>query len=391
MVSSNVRGFHTNVGELTHRFVHAKKADVVFVTETFLNDSVPASYARIKGYSPWYRKDRSSQGGGVALCHKASLNLVVLDTFIPAELEVIIFKIIGDRGRSILCLGCYRPPGQDTALVDFITDNVDRLMTTHNCENVVILGDLNPPGIRNAFDSLLTILDLQNHVTFPTHRSGSCLDPVITDFPSHEVNCSSLGPVGSSDHEAILARINFERPREECVTRTLWLWEVADWANLRRVLHRRKWECLLQGDVDQQVERFTEVLLREQRCYVPQKQHSAAASDQPWFGPQCRAASDAKYKAWCSYKRRPTWRNRQRHREAATTMEDTENWARHHWIEDKKKRLKGGNIGSKQWWSLVKDCQGELREPTIPPLHREDGDTASSSQEKVDLLARHFI
>lgn len=48
-MSANVRGFHTNVGELTHRFIHVKKADIVFVSETFLDANVPASYARVKG------------------------------------------------------------------------------------------------------------------------------------------------------------------------------------------------------------------------------------------------------------------------------------------------------------------------------------------------------
>ena len=50
IVSANVRGFHTNVGELTHRFILKNNADLVFVCETFLDDSVPKTYARVKGY-----------------------------------------------------------------------------------------------------------------------------------------------------------------------------------------------------------------------------------------------------------------------------------------------------------------------------------------------------
>ncbi|MPC50071.1 hypothetical protein E2C01_043892 [Portunus trituberculatus] len=93
IVSANVRGFHTNVGELTHRFVRTNKSDLVFVTETLLDDNIPSTYARIQGYSTWIRKDRSTQGGGAALCHKTSLGLIVVDTPIPEHLELIIFKI----------------------------------------------------------------------------------------------------------------------------------------------------------------------------------------------------------------------------------------------------------------------------------------------------------
>ena len=216
-MSANLRGFHTNVGELTHAFVRVHNADIVFVSETFLDGSVPKNYARIKGYSVWARKDHNTQGGGVALCYKSSLSVVVLDTLIPAWLEVITFKVIGDGGRGTLCIGCYRPPSQGPALTTYLSDNIDRLMSAHQCNNIIIIGDLNPRGIQAAFDSLLAVFDLQNHVTFPTHRSGSSLDPVVTDFPSHEVRCSPLGPVGSSDHEAVLTKINFSRPREESV------------------------------------------------------------------------------------------------------------------------------------------------------------------------------
>ncbi|MPC66707.1 hypothetical protein E2C01_060859 [Portunus trituberculatus] len=290
IVSANVRGFHTNVGELTHRFVRTNKPDLVFVTETFLDDNIPSTYARIQGYSTWIRKDRSTQ------------------------------------------------------------ENIDHLMTVHQCDNVLILGDLNPPGKKNAFESLLTVFDLQYHVTFPTHRSGSSLDPVITDFTSHEVTCSALGPVGTSDHEAILTRISFKRPQEVCVTRTLWQWEDADWEGLRRHLAHMDWDRLLQGDVDRQVELLTEALMGAQGRWVPNKQHTTLASDQPWFGPQCRAASDERFQAWRTYKRHPSWRNWQRHREEAAYMEDVQAWARVQWVEDMKRKLKGGNIGSKQWW-----------------------------------------
>ena len=220
IVSANVRGFHTNVGELTHRFVRGNDADIVFVCETFLDSRVPPNYARIKGYSKWVRKDRSSQGGGVAFCFKTILNVVILDTPIPAGLEILLLKITNKDGQGTLCVGCYRPPSQGVALMDFLSENLDHLLTTHRCDSVVILGDLNPRGIQRAFDSFLAVFDLTNHVTFPTHRSGSILDPVITDLPSHNVYCFPLGPVGTSDHEGILTRIDFRKPRDESTTRT---------------------------------------------------------------------------------------------------------------------------------------------------------------------------
>ncbi|KAK4318557.1 hypothetical protein Pmani_010466 [Petrolisthes manimaculis] len=322
-----------------------------------MDNKVTSGYARIKGYSSWVRKDRSTLGGGVALCFKNSLRVVVLDTPIPADLEVIIWKVCGDKDVGILCVGCYRPPSQGTVLIDYLLTNLDRLMTDHHCKFVIILGDLNQRGIQHSFDSLLAVFNLQNYVTFPTHRSGSSIDPVVTDLPSHEIQCSSMGPVGSSDHEAILTKITFKRPRDESITPTLWQWESADWCKLRNSLEQTDWESVLQGDVDQQVE---------------------------W------STSNDKYRAWRRYKRHPTRHNRTLLRAATARLVTTQAWAREQWEECLRRKLRGGNVGSKQWWGLVKDAQGETHESSIPPLIQADGTTVHLTKDKVDLLAQHF-
>ncbi|MPC32059.1 hypothetical protein E2C01_025362 [Portunus trituberculatus] len=311
---------------------------------TFLDSNVPANYAQIKGYSAWVRKDRSTQGGGVAFCYKASLNVVVLDTPIPVELEAIKLKL-------------------GTALVDYITTNLDRLMAAHRCDNVIIIGDLNPRGIQRFFDSLLAVFNLHNHVTFPMHRSGSILDPVLTDLPPHEVRCSHLGPAGTSDHETILTRIQFRRARDESSTCTLWQWEEANWEQLQRCLEGTNWASLLQGDVDQQAEWLTEVLplATSTGC-------GASTSEAPRSG--TKFAIERQLPTWRPPKRGPGSSGKQ--------------------VESKKRKLRGGHIGSKQWWDLVKDTQDADTISTIPPLLEELGEFLIKDKDKVDLLAQHF-
>lgn len=145
IVSTNLRGFHTNVGELTHNVIDKNRADDVFVCETFLDNKVPRSYARVRGYSTWHRKDRSTQGGGVAFCFKDTLNVKVVEPCepVPRDLEVIMLTISDKNGESFLCIGCYRPPSQGTALFDYLTVNLDAIMAENHCENIIIIGDLN--------------------------------------------------------------------------------------------------------------------------------------------------------------------------------------------------------------------------------------------------------
>ena len=51
VLSAHVRGFRTNVGELTHTFVLKHRVDVVMTVETFLDDSCVTTCERIPGYS----------------------------------------------------------------------------------------------------------------------------------------------------------------------------------------------------------------------------------------------------------------------------------------------------------------------------------------------------
>ncbi|XP_045115988.1 uncharacterized protein LOC123507079 [Portunus trituberculatus] len=343
IVSANVRGFHTNIGELTHSVIIKKNIDLVFMCKTFLDAKVPSNYARIKG-----------------------------------------------NGKGLLCVGCYRPPSQGTVLLDYLTLNLDSLMTASQCDSVIVIGDLNQHTVRDAFNSLLVVHDMHNYVTFPTHKSGSSLDPVVTDLPFHTVQCFPLDFVGTSDHVAVFTRVQFKTPHEESFERTLWSWEAANWDAFRAALRTTEWGGVLRGDANQQVRQLTELLHNMQVCWVPHSVHKTKASDQPWFGPACVAASDAKYKAWRALKKHPTARNRLRHRAATGHMNATQAWAIEQWRANLKNKLRGGQVGCKQWWSLVKDKQGESRGTSFPALHQADGSFAHSVSDKAGLLAKHF-
>ena len=160
----------------------------------------------------------------MAFCYKECVNAQVIEPSMPVsrELEILALKVIDSESKGLLCIGCYRPPSQGTALLDFLTVNLDSIMTSSQCENVIIIGNLNQHIVRDAFSTLLVVHDLHNYVTFPPHISGSSLDPVVTDLPPDTVQCEPLNFVGTSDHAAVLTKVHFRRPREERYTRTLW-------------------------------------------------------------------------------------------------------------------------------------------------------------------------
>ncbi|ROT68874.1 hypothetical protein C7M84_012936 [Penaeus vannamei] len=264
IVSANVRGLLTNIGDL----VIPRTPDIVATVETFMNESVPDNFGHMKGYTRWHRRDRThGTFGGVAVSFHKSLSVQPLDVD-PNHLEIMFFKIWAQHQTVLLCV-CYRPQWQGSEPIVFLQTHLDELLQLHTCNHVIIVGDMNQHLVARSFEELLTVHGLFNHVDFPTHISGSSLDPVVSDLPDSVVTCSPLSAVGSSDHMAILTLIQITPQRDAAVTRTNWLWGKADWNGLCNALQQEPWNSILVGDVNNQVHTFTHTLLKHQEQYVP--------------------------------------------------------------------------------------------------------------------------
>ncbi|XP_063845411.1 uncharacterized protein LOC135091588 [Scylla paramamosain] len=391
VISANVRGLRTNIGDLTHNCVLRHGADAVVVMETWLNGDVEPSFGKIGGYTHWARRDRQDRaGGGVAVCFREGVQAQQLDVDTPPQLEVMFFRVVLSNHSALLLCAMYRPPRQGPDSLLYLKEALDVLLVTHRCQHFLLVGDLYHHLEHDAYENLLTVQGLKDHVTFPTHERGGTLDPVISDLEEDTLSCHQLGLVGSSDHHAVLTQVDMGVARDEATTRTVWLWDRADWGSLRRDLRRTDWPSILQGGAEVQARAFTSRLLALQEQHVPHREFVARPTDQPWFGYRCRVAAEAKYSAWLRYKQSPTRRNKDLHRAACKRMVTTCRWAVGRWEEDLRRQLGGPGVGNKTWWSLVKGRQGPDRQDTVPPLTRPDGTVATSSNDKAQLLATLF-
>ncbi|ROT68882.1 hypothetical protein C7M84_012944 [Penaeus vannamei] len=214
IISANVRGLLTNIGDLVNSHVIPRTPDIVATVETFMNESVPDNFGHMKGYTRWHRRDRThGTFGGVAVSFHKSLSVQPLDVDLPNHLEIMFFKIWAQHQTVLLCV-CYRPQWQGSEPIVFLQTHLDELLQLHTCNHVIIVGDMNQHLVARSFEELLTVHGLFNHVDFPTHISGSSLDPVVSDLPDSVVTCSPLSAVGSSDHMAILTLIQITPQRD---------------------------------------------------------------------------------------------------------------------------------------------------------------------------------
>ena len=328
--------------------------------------------------------------GGVAVCHKEHMQVQNLTVQMPTRMEIMFFRVLLSDGNALLLCAMYRPQWHYSEPITFLTNNLDAIMEAHNCQNVLIVGDLNQHLVQRSFDDMMAVHGLSNYVDFPTHERGGSLDPVVTDLPDSEVTCRPLDRVGSSDHYAVLTNVNLNAALDEGMERKTWVWRHADWEAIQRKLRQTDWDGMLNGDVNEDAAALTSYLLRLQHDHVPHRIYTTKPGDPPWFGYRCRLAADNKHRAWVRFKRHPTARNRNVHKQACRDMKRTSRWAIETWKRDLRAKLSGNSIGSKEWWTLVKEQQGHVAHTRIPVLNKADGTLARSSQEKAEVFAEQF-
>ncbi|KAG0717350.1 hypothetical protein GWK47_008070 [Chionoecetes opilio] len=171
ILSANVRGLRTNIGDLTHNCVLRYRADVVVVTETWLNIEVEPTFGKMHVYTQWTRMDHPERaGGGVAVCYKEGVQAQHLDVVPSPHMEVLFFRVVlADRPAILLC-AMYRPPRQGPASLQYLTGALDDLMLEHRCRHVLVVGDLNHHLEQHAYESLQTVQGLTDNRRHVPHR-----------------------------------------------------------------------------------------------------------------------------------------------------------------------------------------------------------------------------
>ena len=62
----------------------------------------------------------------------------------------------------------------------------------------------------DAYENLLEVHGLTDHITLPTHEREETLDPVISDYQEDSLQYHQLGLVGSSDHHVVLTQLDVD-------------------------------------------------------------------------------------------------------------------------------------------------------------------------------------
>ena len=238
--------------------------DIICVCETWTRSDIDNAYLNIDNFQIISRIDRKDTtrgiGGGLLIYAKTSLNVTELNAEYLNEFNQCAAITLKTESELLnICL-VYRPHNTyDSSSVDENNANLCRILKQLP-KPFVIVGDFNYSDINwkngtytsKSKDFFQSFEDnfLTQHVDFPTHKSGTMPDLVISSNENFISSTENVGSLGSSDHSLILTEINlfYKLDKDE---RIVLDWNKADFAKIRTELSNVNWQSLFcNKDVD---------------------------------------------------------------------------------------------------------------------------------------------
>lgn len=306
---TNARSILPKLDEL-RLCVSSLKADIVFVTESWLTDDVADDLLSLNSMDI-FRCDRIlRRGGGVCVWINSSfLPRVQLTSPSPSSIEFITVRI-SCAAFSIICCGIYIPPGlhkvEHDAIGDYLAVEFDRLLSRYPDDKLLIAGDFNDFNTDFFADNF----NLINRVDACT-RNDAILDHIwinddLCDYYPHFANVGP--PLGSSDHNCV-----FLKPvgvsASVVNSRSALLWDFRD-SNMNEFILRlttTNFDVIKQeSSVDAMCSKFYE-LLWQCLTAIPCEVVQFSPQDKQWMTPILKSLINKRWRAfreknWVLYK-----------------------------------------------------------------------------------------
>ena len=241
--SNNFSVLHVNVwsilaeGRLEYvtRLCNKYKLDVLVISETKLDDTIPDNLLSIHGYHEPIRRDRNRNRGGV-MCYIAShLPYKQIKANQSEYFEHIWVDVITNDNRKYCINALYRPPNESAAdhelFLDVAGDILDKI-DDYPAYTHVLTGDLNfgnsycktpylpPKPLDSEACDLFAAHGLSQLIDIPTRyalNSISLIDLIFVSRPDDVVSHGTIA--GPADHEAVFVSFSTisARPKPKTV------------------------------------------------------------------------------------------------------------------------------------------------------------------------------
>ena len=124
--------------------------DVLVLTETKLDDSVPNAQFSEDGFSEPFRSDRNRKGGRIMIYIRENIPSKILEKHNFSDDIEGLFAELNFRKVKWLLFGTYHPPSQNDV---YHFNQLDKAIDTYNnCDKILLIGDLNAESSESCLE-----------------------------------------------------------------------------------------------------------------------------------------------------------------------------------------------------------------------------------------------
>jgi hypothetical protein len=384
---------HLNVQSLRTKLelvaVELGQFDILTVSETWLDQSISTPDIKLPNYQDPIRLDRNRQGGGVAMYFKQSIPFLQRTDLIVNDVEAV-WAEIHLNSKKVL-IGCFylHPRFTDWNSVEYSIEQA-----LESCSNLILLGDFNENLLdvnksRNAHN-LMNLFNLNQIVDTPTRITDVSRSMIDLIFITDPLQCSSKGVIEPfcSDHHAVYFTTSFMKLKGQCYQRRVWDYENANYDLYRDILSECNWD-LDNKNVDDQVNKITDNIIKAGENSIPNKIVNIRPYDQPWIHNEIRKAIRKRKRVHKIAKETNSPESWSVFRSVRNQVVSLINSSKENYFNKLANNLNRENISPKNWWKLVKKFISTKKAETISFLIKDDK-YYSSPIDKANVLNQFF-
>ena len=397
LLYSNVRGLYSNLNELQ---ACSAQYDIILCSETLVSNRRNIAELLLPNFNrpALLLRDSRPRARGLAVYIRTGFCASMQKNHICECHEIQLVKITS-RTNNFYIFSMYRNPDLDNSIFDCLLDSMFEIQGADRKASFIFVGDLNVHhqnwlvSVSNTDSAGIAALDFANLsgcdqlVQESTHRSGNCLDLLLTDVPQ-VVDVKVKPPLGTSDHCIVSfnLKLTFQIP-DIRFERRVYLKERTDWCAVLRDVQSIRWGSIFRSPnpVDLLNDELVNIINRR----VPQKIIRTRSKDKCWFNEDCRRALNDKqqaYHRWSRDKSDNHWREYIRLRSIAARAYNTAQDEFNSSLQDSLANA----TQSHKWWSTLKTALFGV-DSSLPPLRGNHGDLIFEPKAKAELLSECFL
>lgn len=282
VASLNINSIRNKFDQL--KIIIQEHIDILIIQETKLDSTFPNAQFYIEGYSPPFRRDRNSHGGGLLIYIKDHIPAKVLkNNDLGNDIEGIFIELKFKNDKWLL-FGTYHPPSQNpTYYFSEIGKALDSYLATY--DNYVLIGDFNREVNDTHMQDFMINYGLNSIVKdktcFKNPNNPKCIDLFLTNKPRSFQHTTTFDTGISDFHKMVISsfKCTFEKRDPKEVT-------YRDYKNFDNIGFRSELQGAIQGSVDwaDYELRFLKVLNK----HAPVKKKTIRANHKPYITKEIR-------------------------------------------------------------------------------------------------------